>query len=100
MAHRIGIMGITGRMGQLLAEEVRAAGAILVGGISHAGSGKPAPAGVTLLPDLSALAAASGRVRTTAGLLCSSRVRAGLLSRARVQSGSGLLSGAVGGLML
>jgi 4-hydroxy-tetrahydrodipicolinate reductase len=59
MAYRIGIAGITGRMGQLLAEEVPAAGAVLSGGIGRAGSGKPAPAGLTLLPDLTALAAAS-----------------------------------------
>ena len=32
MAPRIGIAGMTGRMGQLLAEEVLAAGAVLVGG--------------------------------------------------------------------
>jgi 4-hydroxy-tetrahydrodipicolinate reductase len=59
MTHRIGIAGITGRMGQLLAEEVPAAGATLTGGIGRAGSGKPATAGVTLLPDFAALAAAS-----------------------------------------
>ena len=35
MSTRIGIAGITGRMGQLLAEEVRAAGAELIGGISR-----------------------------------------------------------------
>jgi 4-hydroxy-tetrahydrodipicolinate reductase len=59
MATRIGIAGITGRMGQLLAEEVQAAGAILTGGVGRSGSGKPAPAGIALLPDLTALAAAS-----------------------------------------
>jgi len=36
MTPRIGIAGITGRMGQLLAEEVRAANAILTGGTSRA----------------------------------------------------------------
>lgn len=51
MAARIGIAGITGRMGQLLAEEVSAAGATLTGGVSRAGSGA--------FPDLAALAAAS-----------------------------------------
>jgi 4-hydroxy-tetrahydrodipicolinate reductase len=56
MAHRIGVAGITGRMGQLLAEEVPAAGAVLTGGT---GRSKSAPAGVTLAPDLAALAAAS-----------------------------------------
>ena len=59
MAIRIGIAGVTGRMGYLLAEEVRVAGAELVGGIGHSGSGKPAPDGVTLRPDINALAAAS-----------------------------------------
>ena len=37
MANRIGIAGITGRMGQLLAEEVPAAGAVLTGGIGRSG---------------------------------------------------------------
>src|SRR5580658_9033296 len=44
MPTRIGIAGITGRMGHLLAEEVRAAGAELAGGVGRTGSGKPAPA--------------------------------------------------------
>ena len=35
MATRIGIAGITGRMGQLLTEEARAAGGELVGGIGR-----------------------------------------------------------------
>ena len=47
MSAKIGIAGITGRMGQLLAEEVRAAGASLSGGTSRSD------------PDLVALAAAS-----------------------------------------
>lgn len=47
MTTRIGIAGITGRMGKLLTEEVRAAGATLTGGTSRGD------------PDLSALAAAS-----------------------------------------
>ncbi|MSO99575.1 MAG: 4-hydroxy-tetrahydrodipicolinate reductase [Acetobacteraceae bacterium] len=59
MAHRIGIAGITGRMGQLLAEEVPAAGATLTGGIGRSGSGKPGPSGIALFPDLVTLAAAS-----------------------------------------
>jgi 4-hydroxy-tetrahydrodipicolinate reductase len=59
VAHRIGITGITGRMGQLLAEEVPAAGAVLSGGIGRPGSHKPAPAGITLFADLAALAGAS-----------------------------------------
>jgi 4-hydroxy-tetrahydrodipicolinate reductase len=56
MALRIGIAGITGRMGQLLAEEVRAAGAELTGGIGLDAPDKP---GFTLFPDIAALAAAS-----------------------------------------
>jgi 4-hydroxy-tetrahydrodipicolinate reductase len=59
MPTRIGIAGITGRMGHLLAEETRAAGATLAGGIGRAGSTKPAPAGAALFPDLAALAAGS-----------------------------------------
>jgi 4-hydroxy-tetrahydrodipicolinate reductase len=59
MAVRIGIAGVTGRMGHLLAEEVRAAGADLAGGIGRAGSGKPAPDGVTVLADIVDLARAS-----------------------------------------
>jgi 4-hydroxy-tetrahydrodipicolinate reductase len=59
MATRIGIAGITGRMGHLLAEEVRAAGATLAGGAGRTGSNKPAPPDTPLLPDLAALAAAS-----------------------------------------
>jgi 4-hydroxy-tetrahydrodipicolinate reductase len=53
---RIGIAGITGRMGRLLAEEVRAAGADLTGGFSRSGS---ALSGETSFADLTGLAAAS-----------------------------------------
>jgi 4-hydroxy-tetrahydrodipicolinate reductase len=59
MACNIGVTGITGRMGQLLAEEVPAAGATLSGGIGRAGSAKPIPAGVTPVTGLGALAAVS-----------------------------------------
>jgi 4-hydroxy-tetrahydrodipicolinate reductase len=59
MALRIGIAGVTGRMGHLLVEEVRAAGAELAGGIGRAGSSKPAPTGVTVLADIASLAATS-----------------------------------------
>ncbi|HEY1857711.1 4-hydroxy-tetrahydrodipicolinate reductase [Acidocella sp.] len=52
MTLRIGIAGISGRMGRLLAEEV-AALAALAGGTSRSGAG---PAGVVLSPDLAALA--------------------------------------------
>jgi 4-hydroxy-tetrahydrodipicolinate reductase len=56
---RIGIAGVTGRMGQLLVEEVGAAGAALTGGVGRAGSAKPAPTGVRLYPDVASLADAS-----------------------------------------
>ncbi len=55
---RIGICGIAGRMGRLLAEEAVIAGATLAGGIDRPGAdagGLPAP----LLPDAGALFAAS-----------------------------------------
>ena len=59
MTTRIGIAGITGRMGHLLAEEVRAAGADLGGGIGRPDLVEPVPPGATLLPDIGALAAAA-----------------------------------------
>ena len=62
MATRIGIAGVTGRMGQLLVEEVTAAGAELAGGIGRTGSSKPIPAGVAAMADFGALAAASDGV--------------------------------------
>jgi 4-hydroxy-tetrahydrodipicolinate reductase len=52
---RIGIAGLTGRMGRLLAEEAVAAGASVVGGIARGGG----TAGDHLLPDIAALAEAS-----------------------------------------
>ena len=55
----MGIAGIAGRMGRLLAEEVVAAGATLVGGIDRPGV---TVAGVELYPDIAALAAVSGVV--------------------------------------
>ena len=62
MATRIGIAGITGRMGQLLTEEARAAGGELVGGVGRSGAAEPAaspaPSGVRLFADIAALAAA------------------------------------------
>jgi 4-hydroxy-tetrahydrodipicolinate reductase len=53
---RIGIAGIAGRMGRLLAEEVGAAGATLAGGTVR---GTAPTVGATLFPDAAALFAAS-----------------------------------------
>lgn len=57
MTTRIGIDGVTGRMGHLLCEETTAAGAALVGGVGRAGSDKAPPPGVQLFPSLAELAA-------------------------------------------
>jgi 4-hydroxy-tetrahydrodipicolinate reductase len=54
MANRIGIAGIAGRMGQLLAEEAAAAGFDVVGGVDRA-----AAPGAVMFADIKALAAAS-----------------------------------------
>jgi 4-hydroxy-tetrahydrodipicolinate reductase len=59
MATGIGISGVTGRMGQLLVEEARAAGATVTGGIGRAGSARMAPAEVPMMADIAALAALS-----------------------------------------
>jgi 4-hydroxy-tetrahydrodipicolinate reductase len=56
MALRIGIAGITGRMGRLLAEEVQAAGANLTGGVAL---DAPEGLGARLFPDIGAMAAVS-----------------------------------------
>jgi 4-hydroxy-tetrahydrodipicolinate reductase len=55
MAIRVGIAGVAGRMGNLLVEEVRAAGADLVGGTGR----KAAPEGVARFASIAALADAS-----------------------------------------
>ena len=57
MPLRIGIAGISGRMGQLLTEEVQAAGATLAGGTAR----RDVP-GAKLFPTVAALAAASDAV--------------------------------------
>jgi 4-hydroxy-tetrahydrodipicolinate reductase len=57
MTIRIGIAGIAGRMGRLLAEEATAAGATLSGGIDSPGATLPNSAGS--FADIAALAAAS-----------------------------------------
>jgi 4-hydroxy-tetrahydrodipicolinate reductase len=54
---RIGIIGIAGRMGRLLAEETVAAGHVLAGGVVR--PGVAGPDGVPILPSLVALAAVS-----------------------------------------
>lgn len=59
MTIRIGIAGIAGRMGRLLAEEVPAAGAVLAGGTLRSGT---APGGAAAFPDLAALCAAADAV--------------------------------------
>ncbi len=59
MTTRIGIAGVTGRMGHLLVEEVRAAEATLSGGAGRAGSAAKAPDGVNMAADCASLAAQS-----------------------------------------
>jgi 4-hydroxy-tetrahydrodipicolinate reductase len=56
---RIGIAGVAGRMGRLLAEEIVAAGATLSGGTVRPGSSRAMSVDVTLLPDAAALFFAS-----------------------------------------
>ncbi len=58
MAPRIGIAGITGRMGRLLAEEIPAAGAVLAGGTCRDGA-VALPGGAPRFADVAALAAAA-----------------------------------------
>lgn len=60
MTTRIGIAGIAGRMGRLLAEETQAAGATLAGGTVRLGAPiATLPPGLPVLPDIVALCAAS-----------------------------------------
>jgi 4-hydroxy-tetrahydrodipicolinate reductase len=59
MAIRIGIAGVTGRMGHLLVQEARTAGAEVAGGTGRPGSAGRAPDDVALSPDIAALAASS-----------------------------------------
>uniref|UniRef100_A0A8J4H8M0 4-hydroxy-tetrahydrodipicolinate reductase n=1 Tax=Acidicaldus sp. TaxID=1872105 RepID=A0A8J4H8M0_9PROT len=58
MPLRIGITGIAGRMGSLLAEEARRAG-VLAGGTLRPGSAHPPPPEAPILPDIAALAQVS-----------------------------------------
>jgi 4-hydroxy-tetrahydrodipicolinate reductase len=57
MQKGIGIAGIAGRMGRVLAEEVAAAGVALTGGVDR--PGVVPPAGANMVTDIAALAAAS-----------------------------------------
>ena len=59
MGIRIGIAGAAGRMGHLLAEEARAAGAELAGGVGRPESARPFPDGVERKADIGALALAA-----------------------------------------
>ncbi|MDE2006816.1 MAG: 4-hydroxy-tetrahydrodipicolinate reductase [Rhodospirillales bacterium] len=59
MSLRIGIAGITGRMGRLLADQIPASGAVLAGGISRAPEGTALPGGAARYPDCAALAASA-----------------------------------------
>ena len=59
---KIGIIGIAGRMGQLLAEETRSANYTLVGGTLRPNSAKPTLPATPIFPNLSALAEASDAV--------------------------------------
>lgn len=56
MTLRIGIAGITGRMGRLLVEEARAAGATVGLGLGRPGSASPLPEGTERAADIAALA--------------------------------------------
>jgi 4-hydroxy-tetrahydrodipicolinate reductase len=63
MTNRIGIAGISGRMGQMLTEAVAAAGATVVGGTRRADVNASKDAGgATIFPDIATLAAACGLV--------------------------------------
>ena len=59
---RIGVAGIAGRMGGLLAEEVVAAGAVLSGGVERPGADRTGPPGVAAFASIADLAAASDAV--------------------------------------
>jgi 4-hydroxy-tetrahydrodipicolinate reductase len=59
---RIGVAGLGGRMGLLLAAEVASAGHLVAGGTLRPGSSRTPPPGVAVLPDLAALAVQSDAV--------------------------------------
>ncbi len=56
---RIGVAGLGGRMGLLLAAEIASAGQAVAGGTLRPGSSRPPPPDIAILPDLAALAARS-----------------------------------------
>jgi len=89
---RIGIAGIAGRMGRLLAEEIIAGGHALAGGTLREGSAKAPPAGVAILPDIAALFAVSDVVIdfTHAATAASHAAAAAAAGRALVLGSSGL----------
>ena len=79
MSLRIGIAGVAGRMGRMLVEETRAAGAILAGGVDR--PGVVVPDDVAIFADMAALAVAcdvvidfthASTVRTHAAALAAS----------------------------
>ena len=59
---RIGVIGVAGRMGSLIAEEVLAAGHTLSGGTERAGTGHAIPAGITAFDNVPTLASVSDAV--------------------------------------
>lgn len=59
MSIRIGIAGLTGQVGRLVVEEVRAAGETVSGGTIRAGTSKPIPAGVPAFARIEELAEVS-----------------------------------------
>ena len=62
MTIQIGVAGVTGRMGQLLVEEVRAAGATVSAGLARPNSASKTPDAVSMAADIAALAAQSAVV--------------------------------------
>lgn len=59
---RIGVAGLGGRMGLLLADEIAAAGHEVAGGTLRPGSSRTPPPGIAILSDLAALAAQADAV--------------------------------------
>jgi 4-hydroxy-tetrahydrodipicolinate reductase len=67
MTIRIGILGISGRMGRLLAEEVAAAGATLAGGLRRGEAPGPLLAASDVVIDFTHASAAEAHVAAAAG---------------------------------